>query len=438
MNEIIPITPPPRIGSLAIAVVGLGGAGCHALQQVAQADLDGVRFLAVHSNQRELEAVTITQEKILLGAKLTRGIGTGGDPDLGQIVAEKEAERLRSCFDKVDLVLVVGGLGGGTAGGAGPILAKAARDTGALVVGVVTLPFDFEGARRQLQGYEALLRWRAAADAVICLPNQKLLGLLGANASLTNTFQTSNELLAQAVRGLWQMLTLPGLMNVSLADLCSALRGRHVESRFATARAAGENRPQQLIDQLAAHPLLDQGEAFSAAESILVSLIGGPDLSIEEVQKLMEHFNSAADNARVVVGAATHESSAGVLSISVVVSRRNNPSQSRLLVAPPTDSAWPDDDGDTSLGQAFFRGVSLPKTSPRYVPPPPELSEDQKQNFLQSRARTRGTRPVKRWKQEQLPLQIISKGRFEKSEPTLHRGEDLDVPTYIRRGLGFN
>ena len=419
-----------------ITLVGLGSAGCNLLRHLANSSLDGVRCLAIHSHQRELEEVGAGAEMILLGADLTRGIGTGGDPDLGHAIAEREAERLKACFQGSGLVLIVAGLGGGTAGGVAPVLARVAKEAGALVLGIATLPFDFEGARRQTQGAEALLRLRAAADAVVCLPNEKLRALLDGHLLLQNTFKTSNELLAQAVQAFWQMLAQPGLLNVTLADLCSALRGRHVQSAFATAHAEGENRPQQLIEQLSVHPLLDSGQAFNSAETILVSIRGGEDLALDDVQRLMDYFNREAESPRVVVGVAVDEACAGSLSLSVVVCRRNDPVQARQFLS-PTFGESGSEDGHTVAGQDFFRGVTLPKTSARYVPPPPELNADQQQVLFESRSGSRG-RSTKRWKQEQLPLQIISKGRFQRTEPTLHRGEDLDVPTYIRRGLAFN
>ena len=185
-----------------------------------------------------------------------------------------------------DIVFLLAGLGGGTGTGAAPVLARMARESGALVLAIVTMPFEFEGLRRQQQAEYGLHLLKSAADAVICLPNQKLFKLLDEKTSVVDGFKISNALLAEGLHGIWRLLTRTGLINVDFADLCSVTRGRHSASSFASAEASGERRAEQIVEKLLSHPLLDGGQALSEADAVLVSLVGGPDLTLVRNQQI--------------------------------------------------------------------------------------------------------------------------------------------------------
>ena len=419
-----------------IKVFGVGGAGGNAIDYMARQDFDGVAFLALNTDAQALLTVGVT-ERITLGAKLTRGLGSGGDPDLGRAAAEEDVERIRALCAGADVVRVAAGLGGGTGTGAGPVVARVAKESGALVLGIVTLPFEFEGSRRQRQAQLGLRELKAQADGVICLPNQKVFKLIDENTSVQEALKVTNELLAQGVRGIWRLLTHTGLINVDFNDLCAVLRGRHEESSLATVEASGENRAHEVLEQLAVHPFLDGGQVLAEADAVLVSLAGGPDLTMSHVNRIMEQINRHCENAHIIMGAGIHEALVGRLSVTLVASRRNAPAPTRLGAPRESANHAPESEKEMTNPSATARPTS------RFVAPPPapSLSQHADRKIDDPAARRQPVQQRKKaspMRQGQLPLEIVSKGRFEKSEPTIHQGEDLDVPTYIRRGMALN
>ncbi|MCI0534935.1 MAG: cell division FtsZ family protein, partial [Verrucomicrobiales bacterium] len=270
--------------SLTIKVIGIGGAGANFVEQLMIGGETAVAFGLVHTDARRLEW-SKCPEKVLLGAKRFRGLGTAGDPELGRSVAEEECENLRALSAGADLLLIAAGLGGGTATGAAPVLARVARENGALVLGVVALPFDFEGQRRRQQAENGLECLRAVADGVLCWHNQKISQLLDENTRALEIFSAANELWAEGARGILHMLTRRGLINVDFADVASVLRGRHGESWFASAEGVGEARSREAVEKLLAHPLLEGGRALADADALLVNLAGGRDLTMAEVNR---------------------------------------------------------------------------------------------------------------------------------------------------------
>lgn len=423
---------------LTIRVFGIGSAGCCAVDHMSRGDLRELAMTALHTNARTLESYTV-QDRWLLGTRLTRGLGTGGDPELGKAVAVEESERLRSLCAGVDLVILVAGLGGGTGSGVTPHLARIAKESGALVLAMVSLPFEFEGARRQRQSQAGLHQIKAAADGVICLPNQKALQIVDENTSLVDTFRILNEWLAQGVRGIWQMLSQRGLIHVDFADLCAVLRGRHSESSFASAQAEGDGRAREVVEKLLANPLLESGQMLAEADALLISIVGGPDLVMAEVNRVMEQFNRLAENAQVVMGAAVTPEMTGLLKVTAIASRKAESAKEPPAESKP-NALMPEPGGE--LGAAFFDSSSPQRPPSRFVAPAPELTPDRAEELLSKSAtnggRSRSGKAATRWRQGQLPLEVVSKGRFEKVEPTIHEGEDLDVPTYIRRGIPLN
>jgi cell division protein FtsZ len=305
-----------------------------------------------------------------------------------------------------------------------------ARESGALVLALVTLPFEFEGARRESQAQAGLKQLKHHADAVICLPNQKVFKMLDENTSMLEGFKISNALLADGLRGIWRMLTQTGLINVDFADLCSVTRGRHAAGFFATAEASGEKRADQVIEKLLAHPLLDGGQVLNESDALLVSIVSGPEVLMSEIHKLMEPLNRQGENAHIIFGAAIDEAFAGRLSVTLIASPRR---QEEEPPPPPSRHAAPPD----NIASAQFLDPAAQERPPsRFVVPPAALSDAERAKIL----RTHGGRSRKgRLRdQKELPLEIMHKGRFEKSDPTIRNGEDLDVPTYIRRGVPLN
>lgn len=442
-----PLLPPPASppGTPPVArVIGIGGAGLQAVEHLMRDPLADVVCAAVHTDLRRLETCGLPH-KLLLGGQVTRGLKVG-DPESSRRLAEAETAALRPLCEGADLVILVAGLGGNTAAGAAPVLARVARESGALVLALAALPFDFEGRRRHTQARAALQELRSAADAVIGLPNQKVAALLDEHTSLTETLQYIDDLLARGVRGLLRLLRRDGLINVDFGDLCHVVRGRQTESCFATAEAEGENRARDLVEKLARSPLLDSGRALAEADALLISLTGGPGLSLKDVNQVMEQVNRAAEHAQVIMGALIDPALDGRLAATVVVSRRlpaaaaeAAESAEQTGESPPPAAEFPTEDPGV-LPVAERPRPEASSAARRFVPPPPELTPEQAERLLAERGGAGAARRRTRGKPEQiaLPLQAVSKGRFARTDPTVYRGEDLDVPTFRRRGVPLN
>jgi len=428
--------------SSSIKVLGVGGAGCNAVNYLATQSLTGLSFALLNTDAAALEQSTV-EPKLVLGAKSARGLGAGGDPERGRAAAEEDIANIRALCEGHEMVFVIAGLGGGTGTGASPVVAQVAKEAGALVLSIVMLPFDCEGLRRQRQAYLGLHDLKGVADGVICLPNQKIFKLIDEKTSLLDAFQLTNEFVAQGVRGIWRLLSRPGLINVDFADLRAVLQGRHGQSSLATAEAKGDNRVREVVEKLFAHPLIEAGQALTEASAVLVSIAGGPEMALTDVNRIMEQINRQCEQAHIIMGAAVDEDLRDRLIVTLVASRRPEraepvpavAAQDGLPVEGPSHSA------DLLELQAQIDITANPSRPPsKFVAPPPAMTLEKREQLLSQQASVgaRQRKNVARMRQGQLPLEIISKGRFDKSEPTIHKGEDLDVPTYIRRGAALN
>jgi len=437
-SEVLPGQPTPA-SPITITVLGVGGAGGHAVGHIAARECAGMSFAVVNTDARALARCRVSH-RVQIGAALTRGFSAGGDPDLGRQAAEEETDKLKALCQGAEIIFVVAGLGGGTGTGAAPVLARIAQESGALVLALVTLPFDCEGTRRQLQAEEGLLALKAAADGVICLPNQKVFKMLDENTPVQEAFRITNDMLAEGVNGIWRLLTAEGLIKIDFADLCRVLRGRHTTSAFATAEAQGPNRWREALDKLLASPLLDGGQALSQADDVLVSILGGPDMTMAEITRVMDEVRRHSEHAQLTLGAALDPGCADRLAVTLVASERGGmaePHFARPRGADPRRSVATE---APELAAQMLNPDESHRPRSRFVAPPPELPPDRKEELLAQQTASgpaRGKRAPK-MRQGQLPLEIISKGRFEKSEPTIYRGQDLDVPTYVRRGVALN
>jgi cell division protein FtsZ len=421
----------PANPTLSILMLGVGGAGTNAVAHLAREALPGVRFAVTDTDANAL-AQSRVPEKLTLAVRFSRGLSAGGDPERGRQAAEDDAARLRALCEGVNLVFVVAGLGGGIGTGAGPVVARVAKEAGALVLGIALLPFECEGARRSRQAQFGLTALKSAADGVICVPNQKVFKLVDEHTSLLEAFHVTNELVAQGLRSIWRLLFHPGLIHIDFGHLCAVTQGRHAESCLATAEAQGESRAREVTEKILAHPLTEGGVLLAEAAGVLVSIAGGTSLSLGEVNRIMEQLNRHCEHAQITLGASIDEALGERLVVTVLASRNSAPAPSPEAPrsAPP----------EISLTEEKPLLAGQPRPPSRFVAPAPTLTPEQREElFLQQsipsgRARKGGAR----LKQGQLPLEIISKGRFEKSEPTIHHGQDLDVPTYIRRGVALN
>ena len=419
--------------TVSVKIFGVGTAGINILEQIARAALPGVVLSAVNIGTKGL-AESSAPEKFSLELRPSRGTSASGDPKRGRIAAEENLPRLKQACEGIDVAFIICGLGGGAGTGVSPVLAQAAREAGALVIAFVALPFDCEGNRRMRQAQLGLEQLKAAADGVICLPNQKIFKLIDENTSVIETFRVLNELLAEGVSGVWRLMAHKGLLEIHFADLCALLRDRHGDSSFATAEAAGATRSRDVIDKLLAHPMLDGGKTLAESDAVLVSLTGGPDLAMSEVHRVMEHINGKCDRAQVLMGAAIDETFRERLAITLIAVRRGEslPHQAGADEEDVQPALRPSQD----LDEHFLKEEETARPQSRFVPPAPALPPEKVQQLVAKQTRSR--KSSSKMRQGQLPLEIVSKGRFDKSEPTIHKGEDLDVPTYIRRGVALN
>ena len=428
-----PIASQPLKSTFCIKVFGVGGAGCNAVAYLAREPIAGVSFVAVNTDEAALAQCPVA-EGVVLGRQCTRGLGAGGDPERGKAAAEEDAATIRRLCQGANLVFVVAGMGGGTGTGASPVIARVARELDALVLGLVFTPFEFEGARRQRQAQVGLSELKKAVDGVICLPNQRVLDLIDEKTSLLEAFAITHEYAAQGVRGIWRLLAKPGLINADFADLRAVTKARHTEGLLVTVEAKGEGRDREVINKVMAHPLMKKGQALADADALLVSLTGGPDLTMAEVNRIMEQFKRLCEQAHLIWGATIDESLADRLSVTLVAGHQNGVAVETGPEDPPASPAPLELPREVAeMDGQLADAAKGRRPHARFVAPPPPFSAERAEQLMGSRHKLGN-----RWRQSQLPLEIVSKGRFEKSEPTLHQGQDLDVPTYIRRGIALN
>jgi cell division protein FtsZ len=422
---------PNLVQKMSIKVFGVGGAGCNALDSFAR--VSEISTVALNTDAQSL-AKCVAARKFCLGAKTTHGMGTGGDPDLGRSVAEADVEQIKEFCEGANIVFIVAGLGGGTGTSASCVVAQAAKDSGALVLGIVTTPFDFEGGRRNRQAQLGLQQLRSIADAVICLPNEKLFKTIGEKTTVLEAFEMANRFIAQGVIGISRLLTQTGLINVDFADLCSVTRNLHSDTCFASVESSGENRASEILEKIFTHPMLEDGELLENSEALLVSIAAGTDLTMAEVNRVMKEISARCGKSRLIFGALIENQLADRLSITVIASGKSREEKSPIRSSAATSSAAVDAESTPN----FLNAGATPRPPARIVAPAPELSDAKKGELLSKQGSRGAKKVVARMRQNELPLEIVSKGRFEKSEPTIHRGEDLDLPTYLRRGIALN
>ncbi len=402
-------------GQPVVKIFATGNAGGTLLAALAAPEFADAHLVAVNTDAAAL-AASPAPVKIHLENKLFRGLGSGGDAERGRALAEEQFSTLKSACEGANVVFIIAGLGGGAGSGISPVLAKAAHEAGALVLAFVTLPFDCEGNRRETQAQQSLEQLKSAADGVICLPSQTIFKLIDENTSLLETFRVTGGLLVEGVRGVWQLLTRPGLIQVHFADLCALVRDRHAENAFAFVEAAGPGRAREVVEKLLAHPLLDEGRVLAESDAVLVSLLAGKDLTMAEVNRVMEQVKRQCGHAQIIMGAAVDAALKEKLCVTVIAAKQSATGATAAAATPAVSEP---------VRLSGRGGQPAPA-----VPPHREL--------VLGRGVTRPRRAGAKMVQSQLPLTIVSKGRFDKSEPTLHHGEDLDVPTFIRRGVPMN
>jgi cell division protein FtsZ len=310
------VPPPKGTAYLAsIRVVGVGGAGLNALHRMIDAGIAQVDFIAVNTDMQAL-AVSDAPVKIAIGEGVTHGLGSGADPAVGRAAAEAAADELRATLRGSDMVFVTAGEGGGTGTGAAPIVARVAREIGALTVGIVTTPFRFEGTRRRTAGDRGVEELRAACDTVIVIPNDRLLEVLDRSTSMVDAFKIADDVLRQGVQGICDLITTPGLINLDFADVRTVMQDAG-SALMGIGYATGPNRAREAAERALGSPLID-GEIVSA-RGILLSIAGGDDLSLMEVNDAAEVVRATAtDDTNIIFGANVDPRLTGQVWVTVV------------------------------------------------------------------------------------------------------------------------
>jgi cell division protein FtsZ len=309
--------PVPHVNSYVavIRVVGVGGAGCNAINRMVEAGLRGVEFIAINTDRQALDACN-ADIRIPVGIELTRGRGTGGDLHKGEQAIRDAEDQIRRALKGSDLVFIAAGQGGGMGTGGAPMVARIARELGALAVAVVTKPFSFEGKRRVEVADEGIVRLHETADTVIVIPNDRLMSVLERGTSMVSAFQVTDDLLRQGVQGICDMITLPGLINLDFADVRTVIKDAG-EALLGIGYAGGGNRAAEAAQAAISSALLET--PIDGAQGVLLGITGGPDLSLMEVSEAAEVVAAAADpNANIIFGAAIDPDLSGQVWVTVV------------------------------------------------------------------------------------------------------------------------
>ena len=419
--------------NVAIKLIGVGGAGSNAVDRLKMENLDRLELAVINTDHQALSSSPV-QDKVLVGMSVTRGLGAGGDPELGREAAEADREKIAAVVKDCDLIFLLAGMGGGTGSGASPVVAEIAAEQGALVIAFVSMPFSFEGGRRLKQAEEALRALRQVCDAVIPLPNDVLLQEAADNETVLDSFARADEWVGRGVKSIWSMLFKTGLINIDFATLRQAFQQRGGKTLFGLGEGSGDNSVADAIASLKLCPLLHTPEFSRKADRLLVNIIGGTDLTLPRVNEIMSSVTEQfGREAHIIMGAVIDEAQQGRVEICVLgtsdmgargagnrqafVNRRSrtrdSAANSQNVGAPQTAGAH------AQAVAAAADQDSVPASSAGAV----------------SSAEAKAAALAKARQDEFGFGEVESRGHFEKTDRNLFDGQDLDVPTYLRKGV---
>ena len=309
-------TDTPQSANVAdIKVIGAGGGGGNAVNRMIKAGLTGVDFWAMNTDAQVLK-MSLAENKIQLGSKLTEGLGAGGDPSVGEKAAEETRDQIVQALDGADMVFITAGMGGGTGTGAAPVIAKIAKELGALTIGVVTKPFSFEGKRRMNQAQQGLEKLKETVDALIVIPNDKLLEVVERRTTMKEAFQVVDEVLLRGVQGISDIITVPGLINVDFADVKAVMQSSG-SALMGIGKGSGEGRAMEAAKQAINSPLLET--SINGASGIIMNVTGGSDMTLFEVTEAAQVIHDAvAEDAIVTFGSVIDDRIQGEIQITVI------------------------------------------------------------------------------------------------------------------------
>jgi cell division protein FtsZ len=358
---------PPAIEELRprITVIGVGGAGGNAIANMINAEIEGVDFVIANTDAQALNN-SIAEHRIQLGPDITQGLGAGSRPEVGRAAAEETIAEIDRVLDGVHMCFIAAGMGGGTGTGAAPIIAKAARDKGVLTVGVVTKPFLFEGTRRMRSAESGIEELQKHVDTLIVIPNQNLFLVAKAETTFKEAFTLADEVLQQGVRSITDLMVMPGLINLDFADVRSVM-GEMGKAMMGTGEGEGDNRALEAAERAIANPLLD-GVSMQGAKGVIISIIGGDDMKLLEVDEAANHIRELVDpNANIIWGSAFNPDLGGKIRVSVVATGIEQTVEQAQELSRP-------------LNLGMSRGPVLPTAAaaaaavaaPQYTPPAPQ------------------------------------------------------------------
>ena len=318
--------------SAIIKVVGVGGGGTNAVNSMVRDNIRGVEFIIANTDLQSLEK-SECPEKVQLGGELTRGLGAGSNPDIGRNAAEESENIIRDMLDGSDMVFITAGMGGGTGTGAAPVIARIAKEVGALTVGVVTKPFQFEGRPRMRQAEEGILELKEAVDTLIVIPNQKLLSFVGNQTTFTMAFSMVDDILKQAVCSISDLIVIPGLINLDFADV-KRIMGCMGKALMGSGTATGENRAVEAAQKAISSPLLDEA-TVDGAQGILINITGGEDLTLMEINEAsMMIQKNAHEDAHIIFGAVINNQMEEEMRVTVIATGFDDAIESPIEVKP--------------------------------------------------------------------------------------------------------
>jgi cell division protein FtsZ len=453
---------------IPIKVVGVGSAGSNALDRVLLDGMDKNDLIAVNTDVQSLTS-SVAARKVQLGRECTRGLGTGGDPELGYQAAIESAEEIRQSIAGARMIFICTGLGGGTGSGAAPIVAQLAREAGSLVIAFATLPFSFEGKRRFAQAQDALERLNEVANAVICFENDRMGDMVAPKAGIHQAFGVADMTISQSVRSIVNLIQRPGLIRIGFDDLFAALRSQNGRCLFGFGESDSDNRAHDALTQALKNPLMDKGRMLGEAAHVLVQVAGGPGMTLSEVEILMRELGKhVRDHTQIVFGTAVDGKMGNRLAVTIISSlapEDSNDAQSappipEPFLAPPPAALEqieepppiaapkidisPESEVVPQAHQPPGDLIPFEQPQPVAAPPPPpvpsikkpapRLIPPKKTPVIEKELKQPKEKYVHA-KQEVMQFEPITRGRFEKSEPTIVEGQDLDVPTFLRKNV---
>ncbi len=460
---------PERLAEfIPIKIASVGGAGLNALDRIILDGLERADVVAINTDVQSLTSSVATR-KVQLGRSVSRGLGAGGDPEVGYQAALESADEIREALADTDVIFICSGLGGGTGSGAAPYVAQAAREAGALVIAFVTLPFAFEGKRRNAQAREALARISEFAHAVVCFENDRMADLIAPQAGIHQAFAMADITISQSVRSIVNLVHRPGLIRIGFDDLLSALRTRNSRCLFGYGESDSDNRAHDALTQALKNPLMDRGRMLADSTHVLVQVAGGPGMTLSEVEILMQELGRhVSDQTQILFGAVVDGRLGDRLGVTIISSLsaeedavllQTPPAPSNATSSPacehyepvtpqpelqseepavesvPVEEPVPADEpmAAEALPAATPLSTETPLTPARNGEPEHLITKPHEKSTSWKEEKAFAEKPAPPAKQEVLQFEPVTRGRFEKSEPTIIEGEDLDVPTYLRK-----